>query len=63
MAILLVSTAGEGQVSGGGVVFLGPFPIVFGAGPGGGLLALISLVIGAVMVGLLVLWAKSGRMR
>jgi uncharacterized membrane protein len=34
----------------GGVVFIGPFPIVFGSGPGSGLLALTALIIAAVMV-------------
>jgi uncharacterized membrane protein len=39
------------------VVFIGPFPIVFGSGPGGGFLALVSVVIGGIMFALLLLWA------
>jgi uncharacterized membrane protein len=61
MVILLASVASQGQVSGGGVIFLGPFPIVFGSGPSGGLLALISLVIGGIMVALTFLWVRSPR--
>lgn len=34
----------------GGVVFIGPFPIVFGSGPGSGTLTLIAVVISAAMI-------------
>ena len=54
--LLFVGAAGQGSVSTGGVVFIGPFPIVFGSGPGGGTLALLSVVIGGVMLALLLLW-------
>ncbi|MDG7007646.1 MAG: DUF131 domain-containing protein [Nitrososphaerota archaeon] len=47
---------GQGNSSVGGVVFIGPFPIAFGSGPGGGYLALASVVIGGIMVILLLLW-------
>jgi uncharacterized membrane protein len=59
--VLMVSAAGSGQASVGGVIFLGPFPIVFGSGENGNLLALISLVIGAVMVALTLLWIRNAR--
>jgi uncharacterized membrane protein len=32
------------------VIFIGPFPIVFGSGPGSGLLILISLILVALML-------------
>jgi uncharacterized membrane protein len=38
------------SVSLGGAVFIGPFPIVFGSGPGSWLFALTALIIAAVMV-------------
>jgi uncharacterized membrane protein len=56
--LLLVGSAGEGTVSAGGVIFVGPFPFVFGSGPGGWALALVSVVIGGVMVALFILWGR-----
>ena len=56
-AVLSVGALAGGNASVGGVVFIGPFPIVFGAGPSGWELALGSVVIGGVMVLLLFLWA------
>ncbi len=50
IALVALGGLGTGSASFGGVVFIGPFPIVFGSGPGSGLLALTTLVIGAVMV-------------
>ena len=55
-ALVVAGSAGQGSSSVGGVVFIGPFPIAFGSGPGGGDLALASVVIGGVMVALLLLW-------
>ena len=55
-ALVVAGSAGQGSSSVGGVVFLGPFPIAFGSGPGGGSLALASVLIGGVMVALLLLW-------
>jgi len=46
----------SGTVSVGGVVFIGPVPIVFGSGPAGDQLALISVVIGAAMMVVLLTW-------
>lgn len=63
-ALVVAGSLGEGNASMGGVVFIGPFPIVFGSGPGGGDLALLSVVIGGVMVALLLLWGwRLSRMR
>jgi len=61
MIILGISAAGQGQASVGGAIFIGPFPIAFGTGPGGTSLALLSVIIGAVMVGLTLLWLRSAR--
>jgi uncharacterized membrane protein len=47
----------SGAVSVGGVVFIGPIPIVFGSGPAGDQLALVSVVIGAAMILVLLAWA------
>jgi uncharacterized membrane protein len=43
-------------ISMGGVVFIGPIPIVFGSGPAGDQLALVSVVIGAAMIVVLLTW-------
>jgi uncharacterized membrane protein len=56
IAFVFLGSAGSGNTSVGGVVFIGPFPIVFGSGPGGGTLALLSVVIGGVMLALFLLW-------
>lgn len=61
LALMIVAAAGQGQVSSGGVVFIGPVPIVFGTGQSGGELALISVVIAAVMIGLTLLWVRTAR--
>ena len=60
-AIAALGSLGSSSGSVGGVVFIGPFPIVFGSGPGSGLLALTALVIGAVMVVTFSLWVLLGR--
>ena len=57
-ALLVVGSASQGGVSAGGVVFIGPIPIVFGSGPGGWELALVSLLIGSIMVILVLLWGR-----
>jgi uncharacterized membrane protein len=60
-ALLLAGILGQGGASVGGVVFVGPFPIAFGSGPGGWVLALGSVLIGAVMVVLLLVWGLLSR--
>jgi uncharacterized membrane protein len=54
--LALFGASGQKSVSIGGAVFIGPFPIVIGSGPGGGLLALLSVVIGGVMFALVLIW-------
>jgi len=46
-----------GVASVGGVVFIGPVPVVFGSGPAGDRLALVSIIIGAIMMMVLLTWA------
>ena len=60
LGLIAVGSLGQGSVSAGGVVFIGPFPIVFGSGPGGWVLALVSVLIGAVMIALFLLWGWRG---
>ncbi len=48
--ILIVSLAQNGSGSVGGVIFIGPIPIVFGAGPDAGWLIVISIVLTAVSI-------------
>ncbi|MDG7011556.1 MAG: DUF131 domain-containing protein [Nitrososphaerota archaeon] len=54
--MVFAATLGDGSTSVGGAVFIGPFPIVFGSGSDGWPLALGSLLVGAVMVGLILIW-------
>ena len=56
LGLLLVGAVAQGGTSAGGVVFIGPLPIVFGSGPSGYDLAFLSVVTGGVMVVLLLLW-------
>lgn len=48
--LIIVGGTGQSSASFGGVVFLGPFPVAFGEGPGSGLLVLTAVVIGLLMV-------------
>lgn len=44
------ATLGNGSASVGGVIFIGPFPIVFGAGPDAMWLIAISIAISVVII-------------
>jgi uncharacterized membrane protein len=55
--LIMVGYAG-GAASVGGVVFIGPIPFVFGSGPAGDQLALLSVIIGATMMMILLSWAR-----
>ena len=48
--VLAASLLGGGSASVSGVIFIGPFPIVFGAGPDAAWLITISIAISAVMI-------------
>ncbi|MGD6853195.1 MAG: TIGR00304 family membrane protein [Candidatus Bathyarchaeia archaeon] len=50
--IVVASIALGGGGSVGGVIFIGPIPIVFGAGPSAGWLILISVVISVISIAL-----------
>lgn len=55
-ALVVLGAGTQGSVSTGGVVFIGPFPFVFGSGPAGWELALVSVVIGGIMLVAILLW-------
>jgi uncharacterized membrane protein len=54
--LLVIGSLQGGSGSTGGFVLIGPFPIVFGTGPNGGELAILSLVVGGIMILLLLLF-------
>jgi len=56
LVLLVAGSGGQGDVSAGGVVFIGPFPFAFGSGPEGWQLAIASVAIGGVMLALLMIW-------
>lgn len=58
VAIVSVSsTAGE-NISTGGFVLIGPFPIAFGSGTNGPLLSALAVVLGVVMLVMLYITAR-----
>ena len=54
----LVLMSNSSDISGGGVVFIGPFPIVFGVGPSSQFLITASLAIAVVMIILIILFRR-----
>ena len=48
--VMAASLLGGGSASVGGVIFIGPFPIVLGAGPDAAWLIAISIAISVVMI-------------
>lgn len=56
--LIFYGAVSQGSTSAGGVIFIGPVPIAFGSGPSGSSLALISVVIGGVMLALILIWGK-----
>jgi uncharacterized membrane protein len=56
--LIAISSYGGGSVSVGGVIFIGPFPIVFGAGPDVEWLIAISIILAVVGVVLFVLFRR-----
>jgi len=56
--VVLSSVLGGGSGSVGGVIFIGPFPLVFGAGPDAIWLILISLTIAVLMLILFFVWRR-----
>jgi len=55
VAVLVVAAVLGGSGSVGGVIFIGPIPIVFGAGPDSAWLILISLIVATLSIAVFVL--------
>jgi len=55
VAVLVVVAMLGGSGSVGGVIFIGPIPIVFGTGPDSAWLILISLIVAALSIAVFVL--------
>lgn len=53
LALVVLGSAVQGNVSTGGFILIGPFPIVFGTGPDGGQLAVLAVAVTLLMVVLL----------
>ena len=65
ITLILIATVfyGGGSASGGVVIFIGPFPIVIGAGPDATLIILISIILAVLsVVVFLVMNRKVGRL-
>ena len=58
LVIFAAAIAGGGSTSGGVVIFIGPIPIVFGAGPDAGVLIFAGAILTAVCVALVLLWRR-----
>ena len=58
LLIVVASLLGGGSASVGGIIFIGPFPIVFGAGPDAVWMIAISIVISVVMIVVFVLMRR-----
>ncbi|MBE3116797.1 DUF131 domain-containing protein [Candidatus Bathyarchaeota archaeon] len=63
IVLVVASVLNGGSASGGGVVFIGPIPIVFGAGPDANWLILISIIVAVVSLLLFFLYRRSGRIK
>jgi uncharacterized membrane protein len=62
VAVLVVASVvwgGSGSV--GGVIFIGPIPIVFGAGPDASWLILISIILAVISTVLFLVWNRHQR--
>lgn len=59
MILLMFSVASQGSISTGGFILIGPFPIVFGTGQNASILALLSIIIGAIMLILIYMMTRS----
>lgn len=60
--VFVVATILSGSLgSVGGVVFIGPIPIVFGAGPDSNWLIIISIILAVVTLGLFLVYTRRSR--
>jgi len=57
VALVVLGSGPQGNISTGGFILIGPFPIVFGTGPGAGQLAELALAVGLLMLLLLAVLA------
>ena len=60
-AMVLIGSLPSPATSAGGLILIGPVPIVFGSGPPGGLIVLLSLIAAVLMVLALYLSLTAGR--
>jgi uncharacterized membrane protein len=56
--LAFIGSTTEGSVSSGAFILLGPFPIVFGSGNDGSLLAVLAVTLGILMVVLTYLFSR-----
>jgi uncharacterized membrane protein len=61
IVLIAALVLGSGSGSVGGVIFIGPFPIVFGVGPDSGWLITISIIIAVVTVALFFVYLRRAR--
>jgi uncharacterized membrane protein len=59
VVVSVLGSGGSGSV--GGVVFIGPIPIVFGAGPNSNWLIIISLIIAVVMLAFFFIFSRRAK--
>jgi uncharacterized membrane protein len=61
VAVIVVASIALGGGSVGGVIFIGPIPIVFGAGPDAAWLILISVVISVISIVLFLVMSRRAK--
>ena len=59
ITVMVIASFFGPEFSGGGVIFIGPVPIVFGTGPDSGLLIVISLILAITMLVLILIMRRS----
>lgn len=59
--LAVAALSSESSISFGGFVLIGPFPIVFGAGPEAPWLVLFAIILGVLSVVILLLMWRAGR--
>ncbi|MBC7130099.1 DUF131 domain-containing protein [Candidatus Bathyarchaeota archaeon] len=58
LLMIFAAASSSGQASVGGFILIGPFPIVFGAGPGAQWLVLFAIILGVISVAVIYLMAR-----
>ena len=59
ICLVIAALSSEGSISFGGFVFIGPFPIVFGGGPGALWLVLFAIILGVLSIIMFLIMRKS----